>query len=51
MAASKHVNTLPQCIPASVGLAQARPGGWGNQHHHLVLVERGRGLLFDSRCS
>ena len=29
MAASKHirtyVNTLPQCSPASVGLAQARP--------------------------
>ena len=25
VAASKHVNTLPQCSPASVGLAQARP--------------------------
>ena len=23
--ASKHINTLPQCSPASVGLAQARP--------------------------
>ena len=25
MAASEHVNTLPQCSPTSVGLAQARP--------------------------
>ena len=39
--ASTYINTLPQCSPASVGLAQARPNScgclysWGANKHIL----------------
>ena len=40
-----YVNTLPQCSPASVGLAQARPNNYNISqnivhcnHAHLILV-------------
>ena len=42
--ASKHVhvctyvNTLPQCSPASVGLAQARPNYIVYKKYHLSVI-------------
>ena len=40
MAASTYVNTLPQCSPASVGLAQAHPN-----YTSITIVQRYTGKV------